>query len=148
MHISPDAVPLSGRTVFQAQIPSRLSLISALAKRLTSEAIEAGLVASAERDRYIACFEEVLENAVVHGNGNNQKLFVYVRLFYDDTEWGLVVEDQGGGFPSSDPSGTAHRIHPRQERGRGIFLMKLVMDEVRFFKGGRAVVLTKEVDSL
>ena len=62
-----EPAPVCGQTVFQAQVPSSLTLTGPLSRRLLSEAIAAGLIPEAEQHRALTCFEEAIKNAVVHG---------------------------------------------------------------------------------
>lgn len=87
---------------------------------------------------------EALANAVIHGNRNLPDKKVVLRC-YCDPERGMLIaiRDQGEGFDPDqvpDPRG-AERIH--LTHGRGIFLMRELMDHVEHRKGGREVVLIK-----
>ncbi len=88
--------------------------------------------------------QEALANAVIHGNHEDarKKIDVFCRIESDGT-LDLIVRDQGPGFnPAAVPD-------PREEanllsgHGRGIFLMRALMDDVRFEDGGRQVHMRK-----
>ena len=87
---------------------------------------------------------EALINAVVHGSrGDPEKQIWVCCLCTEDKGMLLVVRDFGPGFDTSivpDPT-KAQNIYAGH--GRGIFLMRELMDEVKFQKGGRQVVLKK-----
>jgi serine/threonine-protein kinase RsbW len=87
---------------------------------------------------------EALANAVLHGNRNVEDKRVLVRAYCDPDQGVLiVVRDEGAGF---DPEGVPDpRRKDRRElsHGRGIFLMRELMDHVEHRKGGREVVLVK-----
>jgi len=58
----------------------------------------------------------------------------------------IAVEDEGKGFNPlklSDPTLNENLL---KENGRGIYLMKHLMDEVRFENSGRRVIMTKYLD--
>jgi serine/threonine-protein kinase RsbW len=87
---------------------------------------------------------EALSNAILYGNGGDAAKHVTVRTHVDD--WALVIEvaDEGVGFDldacTVDPERTETRD---REDGRGLFLMRRLMDEVeRFTSGGNVVRLT------
>ncbi len=90
---------------------------------------------------------EALANAVLHGNRNDPSKRVVVACFCECEEGGgllLVVQDEGSGFDPKevpDPTGAAaiDSLH-----GRGIFLMRHLVDEVRFEHGGSEVLLRKK----
>ena len=59
-------------------------------------------------------------------------------------EVSIVVKDEGAGFSStelSDPTGVEQL---QSTHGRGIYLMKTLMDEVHFERGGTVVRMQKK----
>jgi serine/threonine-protein kinase RsbW len=88
---------------------------------------------------------EALANAVVHGTGENSCKRVYVSCrCYMDGEISITIRDQGKGFDSSaliDPSSPENLMCTH---GRGIYLMKALMDEVCFEEGGAVVTMRKQ----
>lgn len=88
---------------------------------------------------------EALHNAIVHGSRGDPKKKVSVCcLCTEDKGMLLVVRDFGPGFdPSRVPDPTRAR-NICSSHGRGIFLMRQLMDEVEFDKGGRQVVMKKQ----
>ena len=113
------------------------------AEKFMKVAAEQGCGEEAITDIGIA-LREALANAITHGNDSDPKKRVQL-LFYRDLEGGvlLAVQDEGKGFDPDaipDPTG-AERIH--MPHGRGIFLMRELMDHVEHRKGGREVLLYK-----
>ena len=88
---------------------------------------------------------EVLANGVIHGNHEDPSKHVYVDLrCVPDKEVSIVVRDEGSGFSSTElpnPTG-AERL--QSMHGRGIYLMKSLMDEVHFERGGTVVHMRKK----
>ena len=88
---------------------------------------------------------EALANAVFHGNRSDAAKSVLVRAYCDPKKgFVIAVRDEGPGFdPEKVPD-------PRREdrlhltHGRGIFLMRELMDHIEHRKGGREVVLYKK----
>jgi len=61
-----------------------------------------------------------------------------------DGEVRITVRDEGPGFRSDavpDPTSPENRLFTH---GRGIYLMKMLMDEVSFVKGGSVVRMRKK----
>lgn len=85
---------------------------------------------------------EAMANAIWHGNGRRAGSKVFFRC-YGGPQAGILiaVRDQGPGFnPESVPDPRdPDRMH--LERGRGLFLMRALMDLVRYRHGGREVIL-------
>jgi serine/threonine-protein kinase RsbW len=141
MKIRAGELPPPGETLLETQIPSDLALKTPLALRLVATLIEEGLIAESERAKLEVCFEEALKNAIVHGNRQDPRCQVRVRIFRGAAEWGVTVEDEGDGFgedvltPRSDPD------FPWLEHGRGIHLMEHIAGGVEYFRGGRSLLL-------
>lgn len=87
---------------------------------------------------------EALTNAIVHGNREDRRKRAYVTCrCTTDGEVSITVQDQGQGFdPDAVPDPTAPENRLRTQ-GRGIYLMKALMDEVRFEQGGSLVYMRK-----
>jgi len=87
---------------------------------------------------------EALANAIVHGNQEDPRKFVCVACrCTTDGEVFLRVQDEGQGFDMAtvpDPTTAENRM---LRHGRGIYLMKTLMDEVYFEQGGAVVCMRK-----
>jgi len=91
---------------------------------------------------------EALANAVIHGNGENSRKPIYVVCrCYMDGEVHIIVRDEGKGFDSNavlDPTFGENLLFTH---GRGIYLIKTLMDEVSFEEGGSVVRMRKNSNS-
>jgi serine/threonine-protein kinase RsbW len=90
---------------------------------------------------------EALANAMLHGNRMRNGAKVFLRC-YCGPQAGIliVVRDQGRGFDPQevpDPR-SADRVH--LAHGRGLLLMRELMDRMEFRRGGREVVLYHSLD--
>ena len=87
--------------------------------------------------------DEALLNAIEHGNRNDpdKKVRVTCRITEEWVE--ISVEDEGEGF---DPDSIPDPTTPEQmtaTRGRGLFLIRHYMDEVRFNEKGNKITMLK-----
>ena len=57
----------------------------------------------------------------------------------------IVVRDPGCGFDLRDVPNPLEGTNPLKANGRGIVLMKQLMDEVRFVDGGRELHMRKRL---
>lgn len=88
-------------------------------------------------------FEEALRNAMIHGNMSDPDKKVIVDTDIRDDRLVITVEDEGPGFdPGSLPDPTLDE-NLLKERGRGVYLINNLMDEVSYQNRGRRVVMTK-----
>jgi len=82
---------------------------------------------------------EAVNNAIDHGNRQDNGLEVFIDVVQNDNQFGFVVKDMGRGFDFNnlpDPTAPENIL---KENGRGIFLMKNLADEVEFEDSGRTV---------
>ena len=90
---------------------------------------------------------EALSNAVIHGNGDGSCKSVYVTCrCYLDGEVSITVRDEGRGFDCKavpDPTSLENLLFTH---GRGIYVMKALMDEVCFEEGGSVVRIRKNAN--
>jgi serine/threonine-protein kinase RsbW len=88
--------------------------------------------------------QEALANAVVHGCKNDSSKEIGCRVERDaDGRIVIVVTDPGGGFHPEvlpDPK-RPENLHA--DHGRGVYLIRQLMDEVHFENGGNQIRMWK-----
>ena len=124
-------------------IPTKIGLISPLVDWLMS--LIAGLrCVEGSEDSVALAVQEALSNAMLHGNFLNAGKLVHVRCCCElETGVFIAVRDQGPGFDPSRVSNPLANENLSAEHGRGIYLMRLAMDEVSFKRKGTEVHLRK-----
>jgi len=98
-------------------------------------------VARKLRFNFRVCLAEALANAIVYGNRRDPSKRVRVEVSLEQNCLRARVTDQGEGFDPNrlpDPTDPCNRS---REGGRGIFLMRELMDEVHFNERGNSVTL-------
>jgi serine/threonine-protein kinase RsbW len=82
---------------------------------------------------------EAVNNAIIHGNKQDESKMVEVRTESRDGKLAIMVIDEGKGFDyNSVPDPTSpERIC--QCGGRGVFLMRQLSDRCRFHDNGKTV---------
>lgn len=84
---------------------------------------------------------EALANAMLYGNGPDSSKRVKVEVAFQGSSITARITDQGPGFdPLAVPDPTT-RANVLKADGRGIFLMRKLLDEVRFNDQGNSVTL-------
>ena len=96
-----------------------------------------------EREVEVA-LREALANAVVHGNQRDPDKKVYVSCRCETDGVSLVIRDEGQGFEVNAVPNPIAPGHIESDHGRGIYLMRALMDVVRFEGGGTAVYMRKK----
>lgn len=135
-----DSVPF---VELRQSLPSRIEAISPFVTQVMRFVLNFRRADGSEVEIEMA-LREALANAVIHGNGENSYKCVHVECrCYMDGEVSITVRDEGQGFESStvpDPTTPENRLFTH---GRGIYLMKTLMDEVSFEQNGAIVHMRK-----
>jgi len=133
-------------------LPSRAAAISSFVDQLMRfirSFMEKGGTAKEAEDGIEVAIYEALANAVIHGNHENHEKQVHVACRCSmDGEVLISVRDEGEGFDSRvvpDPT-EARRL--LLTHGRGLHLMKALMDEVSFEHNGTVVRMRKQMKPL
>ena len=125
-------------------LPSQVVVISPFVDQLMGFIAKFRNVDGSEVNIDIA-LREALANAIVHGNQEDPRKRVYVVCrCTTDGEVSVTIQDEGEGFNSDaipDPTAPENRLSPH---GRGIYVMKTLMDEVCFAQVGTVVYMRKK----
>ena len=130
----------------ERSLPSEVAAISPFVDRLMLLLRKCGCVAEGESDVEIA-LREALANAIIHGNHENPRKHVHVRCRCKRDEVSIAVKDEGRGFDINKIPDLIAPPNICSVHGRGIYLMKTLMDEVRFEERGVAVHMRNVVQA-
>ena len=148
-------------------LPNDLTVIQALVDHLQQTLRCLPLVDETERLRVGIALDEALSNAYYHGNlevGSTipevdheayaelaqQRLTqspyrtrqIYVHVAIDRSQAVYVIRDEGPGFDTAELPSELEEKHSDRV-GRGVILMRTIMDEVRYNEAGNEVTLVK-----
>lgn len=89
-------------------------------------------------------FREALANAIVHGcNSDMTKTVGGTVDCSADGAVRIVVRDPGEGFDPDKVPDPLHQDNLTSDHGRGVYLIRQLMDEVKFSDGGREIQMKK-----
>ena len=126
---------MPGRVAFDRLIPSDVREIEPIVEQVTRECRGLALSARQCALNVPVALTEALSNAILRGNGGMREKHVRVRAMVSDSALVLEVADEGSGFDldacTVDPAmpGSLER-----EDGRGLFLMRSLMDRVERYE--------------
>ena len=104
-----------------------------------------GIARETEEEIEIAVLE-ALANAVIHGNDENPEKHVHLTCRCSmDGEVSIVVRDEGEGFDSQAVPDPTELQGLLLSHGRGLYLMRTLMDEVSFAENGTVVRMRKQM---
>jgi serine/threonine-protein kinase RsbW len=130
------------RVAFDRLIPSDVREIEPIVEQVTRECQELALSARQVALNVPVALTEALSNAILRGNRGIRDKHVRVRAVVSDHALVLEVADEGAGFDleacTIDPTSPGSL---EREDGRGLFLMRSLMDRVeRYEADARNVV--------
>jgi len=126
---------------YSVEIPSILNELITVEKLAEKVADQHGM-SDEDRDNVAIAVTEAVNNAIVHGNGGIKSKKVHVEFTVSGNELKITVMDEGGGF---DPSKLGNPLAPEnllKESGRGIFILKTLMDKVKFSFSPKGTIIT------
>ncbi|MBI4810279.1 MAG: ATP-binding protein [Ignavibacteriales bacterium] len=97
----------------------------------------------AQFNKLLVATTEAVNNSIIHGNQRDPEKKVTLTCELTDRTLIVVVQDEGSGVdPNTLPDPLAAENLLR-ENGRGVFLMRSLMDEIKFerFQNGAAVIM-------
>lgn len=129
--------------VLELSLPGRLDAIPAAVERIVAFVAESGCAPGEEFEIEVA-LDEALANAVKHGCHLDPDKSIRVEVRCDSEDGVLiVVRDPGSGFDAlAIPDPIAERSLFASS-GRGVFLIRRLMDEVEFEDGGCEIRMRK-----
>lgn len=126
------------------KLPSRVDLILHFISSVVEQLQKECLMNEEDLFSIKLALEESLINAIKHGNKFHPDLTVDVSVSFQKDCLMIKIKDHGQGFDANtipDPT-TDERL--MKTSGRGIFLIKKLMDEVSFHDGGSEIWMVKK----
>ena len=129
-------------TELSLDVPSDLAYVGQAVELITA-ALPGGLL-SARRIRFNfrTAFAEALANAISYGNRHDRARLVRVRVEVSHDAVHLHVTDEGSGFNPADVPDPTSPDRLEREDGRGLFVLRSLVDQVVFNEKGNSVCLT------
>ena len=128
--------------VLECSLPSEVTAISPFVDKLILLLRNCGCIPEGVSDIEIA-LREALANAIIHGNHEDCRKQVHVTCRCKPDEVSIAVKDEGKGFDVKNVPDPTAPENIGSVHGRGIHVMKALMDEVRFEEGGILVQMRK-----
>lgn len=126
---------------FVLELPSDLRVIEAAVTYLVNRLRSFSFGGSRLDLNFRVGVTEALANAVLYGNRRDPTKNVRVEVSLDTTRVVLRVVDQGRGFDPSRIPDPTQAENLQRPGGRGLFLIRKLMDEVEYNERGNAVRL-------
>ncbi len=137
------ATPETGEaaTLVTLRLPSDVDCIEEAVELVTRHCLAGQAATATTRFRLRVVLSEALSNAILRGNCEDRSKWVEVRAELVPEAIRVHVTDEGPGF---DPSSVPEPIRPEQldeARGRGLFLIRKLVDAVQFNQQGNSICM-------
>jgi len=126
----------------ECSLPSEVTAISPFVDKLMLLLRNCGCVPEGVSDVEIA-LREALANAILHGNHEDRRKHVHVTCRCEPDEVSIAVKDEGKGFDTDNVPDPTVPQNIGSIHGRGIHVIRALMDEVRFDEGGAVIHMKK-----
>lgn len=134
------------RTIFRMTLASTPKNVSRV-ERFVEKVQDHVALDEIQMHKVMVALTEAVNNAIVHGNKEKKQKKVYVTCEILPGWLLFIVNDQGRGFRPERVANPLREENLLRESGRGIFLMRTLMDRVEFeaVKSGYQVRLWLDV---
>jgi serine/threonine-protein kinase RsbW len=131
------------RELLHLTIPADSEAVASASDAVAST-LEQLAVPEQKRLEIVLAVQEALANAVVHGCGNDSSKNVACRLQCEDEgRIVITVTDPGPGFSPESIAAPTRSENLHTDHGRGVYLIRQLMDEVRFARAGSEIRMWK-----
>lgn len=123
------------------RVPTAIDVVEEAVDLVARHCLASGLPPATARFRLRVALSEALANAIIYGNRNDSEKSVEVRVVVTTQTVSVHVSDEGDGF---DPDEVPNPTLPdglEQTSGRGLFLIREMVDEVRFNEKGNSICM-------
>ena len=135
------------KNVTEIELPNFTHLLPSAALYIVRECQWRGIENENVLSNISICIDELLNNALVHGNDMDELKKIKIKLVFDQKEFSLSIEDEGQGFDYKKIlSAFAGRDQGLPTR-RGLFIVHYLMDELSFNEKGNIVTMVKRLKS-
>lgn len=135
------------RTTVRLEMPSRLEMLDKAGEVVRQLAEVGGFDEDSRLDIQVAVHESMV-NAILHGNRGDEARRVTLEIALDQGGLEIRVRDQGQGFDPTSVPDPLRLENLCRSSGRGILLMKALMDAVAFRRspgGGMEVAMRRRL---
>jgi serine/threonine-protein kinase RsbW len=129
---------------YEVSIPANVAAISPVVDAVMARIHKEHARATEIEFAIETALREALANAILHGCKQNSAKQVHCTVICDALgEIQITVRDPGEGFDPASISDPLSEGNVLADHGRGVYLIRHLMDEVQFADGGREVRMRK-----
>ena len=124
----------------ELRFPSKIDNL-VIVEKLIDDLSESYKFSSEVYGNILVALVEAVNNAIFHGNKNNSDKLVNVRYIISENNLTFIVKDEGNGFNINEVPDPTLPENIEKPNGRGLFLMRNLVDSINFNCNGSEVEL-------
>ncbi|MCP4715180.1 MAG: response regulator [Deltaproteobacteria bacterium] len=130
----------------EMEIPSYPHILPSATLYIVRECQWRGIEDDATLSNISISIDELLNNALIHGNDLNETKKITVSLVFDHDRMSLTIEDEGEGFDYKTVLSEFTESAQSLPTKRGLFIVNYLMDEIMFNEKGSKVTMVKYLE--
>ncbi len=130
------------KDAMELDVPSDLGMVGDAVELVATHVPPGTLSARRLSFNLRTALAEALGNAIRYGTGENPARSVRVTVEFSRDFVRIYVIDDGGGFDTTRLPDPTHPDNVEREYGRGLFVIRHLVDEVAFNEKGNGICLT------
>lgn len=135
------------KNITEIELPNFTHLLPSAALYIVRECQWRGIEDENALSNISICIDELLNNALVHGNDMDESKKIKIKLAFDQKEFSLTVKDEGDGFDYKEILSAFAGSDQSLPTKRGLFIVNYLMDDVFFNEKGNIVTMVKRLKS-
>jgi serine/threonine-protein kinase RsbW len=128
------------------KIPSRVEFLDGILNYLTERLIRMGIIEH-QNSNVVIALDEAIVNAIKHGNRYDETKSVTIVADLSLREARFTITDQGEGFDPQDVPDPCAPENLLRSSGRGLLLIRNIMDETCYNERGNSLMMVKRAGS-
>ncbi len=127
----------------EMDIPSYPHLLPSAALYIVRECQWRGIEDESFLSNISICMDELLNNALIHGNDLDETRKIHVKMIFDHEKITITVADEGRGFDYKNLMNEFSDNAETLPTKRGLFIVHYLMDELSFNESGNVTTMVK-----
>ena len=136
------------KNIVAISLPSRIDIIIEMINNVVEQLSAKISLSKQELFDIRLVLEEAITNAIKHGNKSDPERKVKVIVMIDGRDLIILVRDQGEGFDFKNIPNPTKQDGLTKTSGRGVFLIRKLMDDVQYSDKGREIKMVKTLSQL
>jgi serine/threonine-protein kinase RsbW len=129
------------------RIPSKVEFLDGILNYLTERLVRMGVIEH-QNSNVVIALDEAIVNAIKHGNKYDESKWVTIVADLSAQGARFTITDEGEGFDPDDVPDPCAPENLLRSSGRGLLLIRSIMDETFYNESGNSLTMVKQAEPL